>query len=218
VSAIEALRCAVAANFTARLVRLAPAANNWDMASDPPLTIWTVGHSTRSKDEFLELLHSQQIQLLVDVRRFPGSRKYPHFNEAEMAHWLDAVGIGYRLAKDLGGRRTPRADSHNTAWRNASFRAYADYMETGEFQAAAEELLGEARMQRTAIMCSEAVWWRCHRSLIADYLKIRGLEVLHILSLTKIEPHPFTSAASIVEGQLSYAADEGSAARQQKLF
>ena len=188
------------------------------MASEPPLTIWTVGHSTRSSDEFLELLRSQQIQLLVDVRRFPGSRKYPHFNEAEMARWLDAAGIGYRLAKELGGRRTPRADSHNTAWRNASFRAYADYMETGEFQAAAEELLREARMQRTAIMCSEAVWWRCHRSLIADYLKIRGVEVLHILSPTKTEPHPFTSAASIVGGQLSYAADEGSAARQQKLF
>jgi uncharacterized protein (DUF488 family) len=171
-----------------------------------PATIWTIGHSTRSSDEFLELLRSQRIELLVDVRRFPGSRKYPHFNAEEMARWLGAAGIGYRLMKDLGGRRTPRSDSHNTAWRNASFRAYADYMETPEFQAAIEELLDAARSQRAAIMCSEAVWWSCHRALISDYLKIRGVEVLHILSATKIEPHPFTSAATIVAGRLSYAA------------
>jgi uncharacterized protein (DUF488 family) len=189
------------------------------MPSDQSLTIWTIGHSTRSRDEFLDLLRSQQIHLLVDVRRFPGSRKYPHFNEAEMARWLHDAGIGYHLAKELGGRRTPQADSHNTAWRNASFRAYADYMETAEFQAAADELLREAKLHRTAIMCSEAVWWRCHRSLIADYLKIRGVGVLHILSPTKVEPHPYTSAASVVDGRLSYAAtDEASAARQQKLF
>jgi uncharacterized protein (DUF488 family) len=189
------------------------------MVSAQPLTIWTIGHSTRSSDEFLGLLRGQQIELLVDVRRFPGSRKYPHFNEAEMARWLDDAGIGYRLMKELGGRRTPRADSHNTAWRNASFRAYADYLETPEFAAAIDELLREARSRRTAIMCSEAVWWRCHRSLIADYLKIHGIDVLHILSATKVEPHPFTSAASIVAGRLSYAAtDEAVAARQQKLF
>jgi len=188
------------------------------MTTSQPLTIWTVGHSTRSSDEFLELLRSQQIELLIDVRRFPGSRKYPHFNENEMARWLDAAGIGYRLMKDLGGRRTPRANSPNTAWRNASFRAYADYMQTDEFQAAADDLLGEARSRRTAIKCSEAVWWRCHRSLIADYLKIRGVDVLHILSGTKVEAHPFTSAASIVDGQLSYSGADQTTAQQRKLF
>jgi uncharacterized protein (DUF488 family) len=189
------------------------------MTTSQPLTIWTIGHSTRSADEFLELLRSQHIELLVDIRRFPGSRKYPHFNEAEMARWLNEAGIEYRLMKDLGGRRTPRADSPNTAWRNASFRAYADYMETPEFQTAVDELLRAASSRRAAIMCSEAVWWRCHRSLIADYLKIRGIQVLHILSASKVELHPFTSAASIVDGQLSYAAaDATQAARQQELF
>jgi uncharacterized protein (DUF488 family) len=186
------------------------------MTTSQPLTIWTVGHSTRSSDEFLELLRSQRIELLADVRRFPGSRKYPHFNEGEMSRWLGEAGISYRLMKDLGGRRTPRPDSPNTAWRNASFRAYADYMETPEFQTAADELLDVARAQRTAIMCSEAVWWRCHRSLIADYLKIRGIEVLHILSATKVEPHPYTSAATIIEGQLSYAA--ATVSKQRDLF
>ena len=188
------------------------------MSPTTPTTIWTIGHSTRSSEEFLELLRSQQIELLFDVRRFPGSRKYPHFNEGELARTLEAAGMGYRLMQALGGRRTPRPDSKNTAWRNASFRAYADYMETGEFQAAADELRDEAKSRRTAIMCSEAVWWRCHRALIADYLKIRGVEVLHILSPTKVEPHPYTSAASIVEGQLSYAAANDSVDPQQKLF
>lgn len=187
------------------------------MTTSRPLTIWTIGHSTRSSDEFLALLRGQRIELLVDVRRFPGSRKYPHFNEGEMVRWLNEAGINYRLMKDLGGRRKPRADSPNTAWRNASFRAYADYLETKEFQTAAAELLEAARAQRTAIMCSEAVWWRCHRSLIADYLKIRGVEVLHILSATKVEPHPYTSAATIVDGRLSYAA-AGAGDRQQDLF
>ena len=189
------------------------------MTTSQPLTIWTAGHSTRSSDELLELLRSQRIELLVDVRRFPGSRKYPHFNEGEMSRWLGEAGIDYRLMKDLGGRRTPRADSPNTAWRNASFRAYADYMETPEFQAAAQELLDLARAKRTAIMCSEAVWWRCHRSLVADYLKVRGIQVLHILSATKVDPHPYTSAATILEGRLSYAAKgDADYGRQQELF
>jgi uncharacterized protein (DUF488 family) len=188
------------------------------MSPTTPPTIWTIGHSTRSSDDFLELLRSQQIQLLVDVRRFPGSRKYPHFNDGELAKTLEAAGVGYRLMQALGGRRTPRPDSQNTAWRNASFRAYADYMETEEFQAAVDELRQEADLRRTAIMCSEAVWWRCHRALIADYLKVRGVEVLHILSPTKVESHPYTSAASIVEGHLSYAGGDASADPQQKLF
>jgi uncharacterized protein (DUF488 family) len=184
------------------------------------LTVWTIGHSTRSAAEFLDLLRASGIELLVDVRRFPGSRKYPHFNERELSEALVAAGIGYRLMKDLGGRRPARPDSPNGAWRNASFRGYADYMETPEFAAAIGQLLDEAQSRRTAVMCSEAVWWRCHRSLIADCLKVRGVEVLHILTPTKTEPHPYTSAARIVEGKLTYAAASdaasGDSARKQR--
>jgi uncharacterized protein (DUF488 family) len=171
-------------------------------------TVWTIGHSTRSISEFLDLLRANGIELLVDVRRFPGSRKYPHFNERELSEALTAAGIAYALMKDLGGRRKAQAGSRNTAWRNESFRGYADYMETPAFADAVGELLRLAQDQRTAIMCSEAVWWRCHRSLIADYLKARGVDVLHILSPSKTEPHPYTSAARIVEGKLSYVSHD----------
>jgi uncharacterized protein (DUF488 family) len=180
-----------------------------------PLTLWTIGHSTRTAAEFVDLLQANGIELLADVRRFPGSRRYPHFNEKELAAILAEAHIGYRLMKDLGGRRKGRADSPNTAWRNASFRGYADYMETDDFRAAIDDLRGEASRRRTAIMCSEAVWWQCHRSLIADYLKVRGIEVRHILSATKVEPHPYTSAAKIVEGKLSYAGEQSVAAQKQ---
>jgi len=142
--------------------------------------------------------------VLVDVRMFPGSRRYPQFNRAALAESLAEMGIEYKHEARLGGRRTPRADSHNTAWKNASFRAYADYMETDEFKSAVEELLELARDARVAVMCAEAVWWRCHRSLISDYLKAAGHTVIHILNETKTEPHPFTSAARIVDGKLSY--------------
>jgi len=181
------------------------------------LTLWTVGHSTRSSDDFMALLSGNRIELLVDVRRYPGSRRYPHFNERELAESLSAEGIDYHLMADLGGRRKPRLDSRNTAWRNESFRGYADYMETDEFCAAINELLDEAAQRRTAIMCSEAVWWRCHRSLIADYLKVRGVEVIHILSPSKTEPHPYTSAAQIIDGRLSYVANAVHAKEQRQL-
>jgi uncharacterized protein (DUF488 family) len=182
-------------------------------------TIWTIGHSTRSLEEFVELLQESQIGLLADVRRFPGSRKYPQFNEGALAASLPEFGIDYRLLSDLGGRRQPRSDSPNTAWRNASFRGYADYMETAPFQAAADELLRLAQARRTAIMCSEAVWWRCHRALISDYLKVRGVTVVHILGRGKVEPHPYSSAATISAGRLSYAAASESERDQQgKLF
>lgn len=184
------------------------------MSDSLTTTVWTIGHSTRSAAEFTSLLQGNEIQLLVDVRRFPGSRKYPHFGESQLADLLGKAGIDYLLRQDLGGRRRPAANSKNTAWRNESFRAYADYMETAEFQQAAQWLTEQAGDQRTAIMCSEAVWWRCHRSLIADYLKVRGVEVLHILGPGKTEPHPYTSAAAIVDGQLSYAADSTTTARQ----
>jgi uncharacterized protein (DUF488 family) len=172
--------------------------------SDSSLTIWTIGHSTRPIEAFRDLLRSQQIELLVDVRRFPGSRRHPHFNSAPLAQSLSAAGITYRSAPELGGRRTPRRDSRNTAWRNASFRGYADYMETAEFAAALKRLTEDAARRRTSIMCAEAVWWQCHRSLIADALKARGVEVLHILDGPKITEHPYTAVARVLEGRLEY--------------
>jgi uncharacterized protein (DUF488 family) len=168
------------------------------------VTVWTVGHSTRSGEEFAQILLAHGIQVLVDVRSFPGSRRYPQFNKLALAESLASIGINYRHEPRLGGRRTPRADSHNTAWRNASFRAYADHMESEEFRSGVEALLELARDARGAVMCAEALWWRCHRSLIADYLKAAGHSVVHIIDQTKTEDHPFTSAARIVEGELSY--------------
>lgn len=167
-------------------------------------TIWTVGHSTRSGEEFGQILSAHGIEVLVDVRSFPGSRRYPQFNRAALAESLAGIEIEYRHEPRLGGRRTPRADSHNTAWRNASFRAYADHMETDEFRKGVEDLLELAASARVAVMCAEALWWRCHRSLISDYLKAAGHTVVHIVDQTKTEEHPFTSAARIVDGELTY--------------
>ena len=172
------------------------------------MRIWTIGHSTRGIDEFISLLKENEIKLLVDVRAFPGSKRYPHFNKEALAKSLNAHGIRYEHFPELGGKRKSRPDSRNTAWRNASFRGYADYMETEQFQKGIERLLDvAAEAGSTAIMCAEAVWWRCHRSLIADYLKAQGVEVLHILVANRVEPHPYTSAARIVNGELSYEAD-----------
>ena len=172
------------------------------------MRIWTIGHSTRTIDEFVSLLKENEIKLLVDVRAWPGSKRYPQFNKEALEESLSAHAIHYEHFAELGGKRKSTPDSHNTAWRNASFRGYADYMETEEFQNAAERLVDLANEVGPAvIMCAEAVWWRCHRSLIADYLKARGVEVLNILGANKVEPHPYTSAARIVNGELSYTAD-----------
>jgi uncharacterized protein (DUF488 family) len=169
------------------------------------MRIWTIGHSTRGIDEFISLLNENQIKLLVDVRAFPGSKRYPQFNKEALAASLSAHGIRYEHFPELGGKRKSKPDSRNTAWRNTSFRGYADYMETEQFQRGIERLLDVSRLDgSTAIMCAEAVWWRCHRSLIADYLKARGFEVLHILGANKVEPHPYTSAARILNGELTY--------------
>lgn len=169
------------------------------------LTIWTVGHSTLSIEEFNQILTSHQIKTLVDVRTFPGSRRHPQFNKPGLAESLEAIGIQYHHQPKLGGRRKARADSKNTAWNNESFRGYADHMETPEFQQGIGELLKLARLQSTTVMCAEAVWWRCHRSMISDYLKVIGVKVLHILSDKKTEEHPYTPVARIVDGRLSYA-------------
>src|SRR5438874_12688631 len=173
------------------------------------MRIWTIGHSTRAIDDFISLLEKNEIKLLVDVRAWPGSKRYPQFNKEALAESLNAHGIRYEHFGELGGKRKSKPDSRNTAWRNASFRGYADYMETEQFQKAIERLLDVAAgAGPTAIMCAEAVWWRCHRSLVADYLKARGIEVIHILDTNKTDPHPYTSAARIVNGEWSYAAED----------
>ena len=170
--------------------------------------IWTIGHSTRTIDTFISLLEEHRIRLLADVRSLPGSKRYPQFNKEALADSLGKAGSRYEHFPELGGRRKPRLESKNTAWRNASFRGYADYMETKEFHKGIERLLDLAgEFGPTAIMCAEAVWWRCHRALLSDYLKVRGIEVMHILNSNNVEPHPYTSAARIVNGKLNYAAD-----------
>jgi uncharacterized protein (DUF488 family) len=168
------------------------------------ITMYTVGHSNRAADEFIGLLLKNRVEVLADIRKLPGSNKYPHFNRDELAHSLSLAGISYVYLKGLGGRRRPNKDSGNTAWRNSSFRAYADHMETEEFRRGVDELLGYARENRAAIMCSEAVWWRCHRALVADYLKSVGVTVYHIMGAAANTLHPYTSAAKLIEGRLSY--------------
>ncbi len=171
--------------------------------------IWTIGHSTRKIDHFISLLEENGIKLVVDVRSLPGSKRYPQFNKEALADSLGQHGIRYEHFPELGGRRKPSPDSRNTAWRNASFRGYADYMETGEFHKGIDRLVDlTSEVGPAAIMCAEAVWWRCHRALISDYLKARGIEVIHIVDSNKTEPHPFTSAARMVNGELSYAPSE----------
>ena len=174
-------------------------------SSRPPKgTVWTVGHSTRPADQFNQILKAHQIAALVDVRSFPGSRRYPQFNKGELEQSLATGGIQYHHSPALGGRRKPNPQSKNIAWKNASFRAYADHLESEEFKKGIAELLKIARDRRTAVMCAEALWWRCHRSLIADYLKANGWEVVHIGDEVHTELHPYTSAARIVKGRLSY--------------
>ena len=172
---------------------------------DDPATIWTIGHSTRTLQEFLGLLAEYRIEAIADVRRFPGSRRYPYFAGDALAATLPTHGIDYRWMPKLGGRRKVQPGSPNTAWRNASFQGYADYTTTPEFAEGLAELLKLAATERTALMCAEAVWWRCHRSLIADVLKLRGIEVIHIVDATHSTAHPYTSPARIVDGRLSYA-------------
>ena len=167
-------------------------------------TIYTIGHSTRKLDEFISLLQIVSIEMLADVRSYPGSRRYPHFNKENLAKELPLKNILYTHIPGLGGRRKSFLQSKNTTWKNEAFRGYADYMETDEFKKGIEELENIGCSYQTAFMCSEAVWWRCHRSMIADYLKAEGWKVLHILSDKKVEEHPYTAPAKIVDGKLSY--------------
>jgi uncharacterized protein (DUF488 family) len=166
--------------------------------------IWTVGHSTRPIGEFIDLLRAHGIALLVDVRTIPRSRYNPQFNADTLAESLREAGLQYRHLQELGGLRKPKKDSLNDGWRNASFRGYADYMQTEEFLNASEELMTESRLQPTAIMCAEAVPWRCHRSLIADALVSGGWNVRHIMSPEQATPHVLTSFAHFEKGRLIY--------------
>jgi uncharacterized protein (DUF488 family) len=171
------------------------------------IVFYTVGHSTLAIEEFLALLRGHGIAQLVDVRRYPGSRRHPHFGAAPLERALAAADIRYRHEPDLGGRRTATAGSPNTAWRSASFRGYADYLATPAFQAALDRLLVHAATGPTAIMCAEAVPWRCHRQLIADVLVARGHEVRHITSATRAEPHRLNPHAVVsATGLLTYPA------------
>jgi uncharacterized protein (DUF488 family) len=167
-------------------------------------TIWTVGHSTRPIGEFTKFLRTHEIRLLVDVRTIPRSRHNPQFNTDRLAESLKEAGLVSLHMPALGGLRKPRKDSINNGWRNASFRGYADYMQTPEFWSALEELKMHGRQGPTAIMCAEAVPWRCHRSLIADALVARGWEVRHILSQVKTDEHRLTPFAVIDGDTLAY--------------
>jgi uncharacterized protein (DUF488 family) len=173
-------------------------------ANATPARIWTVGHSTRPIEEFMSLLTENRIQVVADVRSFPGSRKYPRYGKDALAATLASYSIGYHWLPALGGRRRPSPDSPNTAWRNASFRGYADHMSSAQFAQGLAHLVSLACEARTAIMCAEAVWWRCHRSLIADALTVRGIEVVHILDARHRTVHPMTAPARVVQGALTY--------------
>ena len=168
----------------------------------------TIGHSTRTLEEFAAVLRAHGVEHVVDVRTVPRSRRNPQFNREALPEALAAYGIGYTHLPSLGGLRHPHADSPNTAWRNLSFRGYADYMETPEFAAGLAELLALAGQRQVAIMCAEAVPWRCHRSLIADALLVRGVPVEDILSAARRAPHRLTPFARVEGTRITYPAVE----------
>lgn len=173
-----------------------------------PLTVFTVGHSTRSVDEFISLLSAHGIRQLADVRTIPRSRHNPQFGQDQLAPALERADIHYLHLPALGGLRHARRDSVNTAWRNAGFRGYADYMQTQPFAVALDELITRARKCPTAIMCAEAVPWRCHRSLIADALLVRGIEAKEIAGATRAQPHKLTPWAHVSGKTITYPGTE----------
>jgi uncharacterized protein (DUF488 family) len=168
------------------------------------LTIFTIGHSTRPIDLFIALLRAQGVTQLADVRTIPKSRRHPHFAQESLRDSLPAAGITYRHLPGLGGLRKPAADSANSGWRHAGFRGYADYMQTPAFAAALDELIEWAGGAPTAVMCAEAVWWQCHRQLIADALVARGIDVRHIMSEKAAALHTLTSFARLNDQRVTY--------------
>lgn len=192
------------------------------------MRIYTIGHSTRSFEELIGLLREHAVTRLADIRRFPGSRRHPHFSRDSLEKTLPREGVEYLHFEDLGGRRKPESDSPNTYWENDQFRAYADYLATPELAAAVDRLLGPSWQMAvgsrqgtgggppptansqppTAIMCAEAVPWRCHRNLLADELVRRGIEVVHIIGSGSSKPHVMNEKARVEDGHLVYAADQ----------
>lgn len=169
-----------------------------------PVTVWTVGHSTRTAAEFRDVLAAHAIELVADVRRFPGSRRLPQFARPALEEDLHTAGLSYVWLPSLGGRRSPRPDSPHAGWRHRAFRGYADHLDTEEFADGLTELLMLANGLRTAILCAEVLWWRCHRRLIADVLTALGVAVVHIRDATAAEPHRLTAPARLVDGALTY--------------
>jgi uncharacterized protein (DUF488 family) len=184
--------------------------------SENPLIVFTIGHSTRPIGEFVDLLRAHAIRQLIDIRTIPKSRRNPQFNSDALAASLAAAKIRYVHMKDLGGLRHPKRDSINLGWRNASFRGYADYMQTPEFAAALDRAIRLAEAAPTALMCAEAVPWRCHRSLVADALLVRGIRVLEIISSAEPKEHALTPFAHVRGARLTYPADQGSLLERSK--
>ena len=208
--------------------RARPSNNQLNIASDPPATkpsdrlglpasrrikrteqtplVLTVGHSTRTLKDFVALLLVHDVKQLIDVRTIPRSRHNPQFNQGRLPRPLQKAGIRYRHMAGLGGLRHARRDSTNTAWKNASFRGFADYMQTPEFEEALDQLIHWAQKRRTVIMCAEAVPWRCHRSMIGDALLARGIRVEEITSRARTRPHTLTPWALVTRKRVSYPA------------
>jgi len=172
------------------------------------LTVWTVGHSKRPLPDFLAVLAAYRIEVVADVRRFPGSRSQPQYQHAALESALHRAGIGYIWLPDLGGRRRPISDASNTTWRHPAFRGYADHLGGEEFAAGLFELLTLAWGLRTAVMCSEILWWRCHRRMIADVLVSLGARVIHIMDAKTAQTHRLTAPARLVRGVLSYLPED----------
>lgn len=168
--------------------------------------IYSIGHSTRALKEFLALLRAHEIGWLADIRTVPRSRRHPHFARELLRGAVEQAGMGYRHLPALGGLRHPRKDSPNTGWRNESFRGYADYMQTPAFEEGLGELLELAQARTTAMMCAEAMWWRCHRALVSDALLVRGHDVRHIERATRATPHRLTPFARLEGTRLTYPA------------
>ncbi len=167
-------------------------------------TIWTIGHSNRTFEEFISILKTFKIEILGDIRRYPGSKTFPYFNKEALEISLPANNIDYVHLGNLGGRRKTSPQSLNTGWRLDAFRGYADYMETDDFKEGIIDLEMLASNQRLVYMCSEAVWWSCHRALVSDILKLRGWTVMHIMSAAKEVEHPYTKPAKIINGEIFY--------------
>ena len=169
--------------------------------------IRTIGHGTLEPDAFVELARGAGIEAIVDVRRFPGSRRHPHVARPAMEAWLGEAGLGYRWMPELGGRRTPSAESRHVLLRNPQFRAYADHMETAEFAGGVAALLELTRERAVAVMCAESVWWRCHRRLLADHLVLVGrCRVEHLFHDGRLTPHAPTEGARLEGGAVAYDA------------